>query len=75
MKGYDNDLIHKISSAVKIPIVACGGAGSLKHFKEAVINGASAVSAGSMFVFHGPHRAVLINFPSQNELKETFLNQ
>ncbi len=75
MKGYDNELIHKISSTVKIPIVACGGAGSLKHFKEAVINGASAVSAGSMFVFHGPHRAVLINFPSQNELKETFLNQ
>ena len=72
MNGYDNDLVHKVSSCVKIPIIACGGAGNLKHFKEAVSNGASAVSAGSMFVFHGPHRAVLINFPSQQEIKQTF---
>lgn len=72
MAGYDNELIQKISSIVKIPVIACGGAGKLNHFSEAVKSGASAVSAGSMFVFHGPHRAVLINFPSPADLKQTF---
>jgi len=71
MKGYDIGLIKSVASAVNIPVVACGGAGSLEHFKEAIVNGgASAVSAGSMFVFHGPYRAVLINYPTQDELRQ-----
>lgn len=69
-QGYDIDLIRKVSHAVTIPVVACGGARNVDDFVMAVRAGASAVAAGSMFVFHGVHRAVLINFPSQELLKE-----
>lgn len=70
MNGYDIELINKINKLVSIPIVACGGAGSMQHFKEVVDQtGISAVSAGSLFVYHGPHRAVLINYPSQDDIK------
>lgn len=73
MDGYDIDLIEQIAGAVEIPVVACGGAGTLDHFKHAVHKGnASAVAAGSMFVFHGPLKGVLINYPSQEKLKTIF---
>jgi len=75
MNGYDLELLKKVSSEVDIPVVACGGAGNLQHFKSAIqLGGASAVAAGSMFVFHGPHKGVLISYPSQEELKKTFNN-
>ncbi len=71
MTGYNTELLRKIASAVKLPIIACGGAGSLAHMGEAVREaGISAVAAGSMFVFHGKHRAVLINYPSRSQLEE-----
>lgn len=70
MSGYDLDLVEKVSEAVDIPVIASGGAGRVEHFAEAVRRGASAVAAASMFVFHGPRRAVLINFPSRRELDE-----
>ena len=71
MEGYDIELLKSVTSVVNVPVVACGGAGILRHFQEATLKGgASAVSAGSMFVFHGPHRAVLINYPTQDELKQ-----
>ncbi len=73
MQGYDLDIIKKVSKAVSIPVVAVGGAGKLEHFREAVDNGASAVAAGSMFVFNGPHRAVLISYPSYEELQKLFI--
>jgi len=73
--GYDLDLIHLVSSAVGIPVVAVGGASSVNDFSEAVKCGASAVSAGSMFVFQGPHRAVLISYPTQGELLEKLFKQ
>ncbi|HIF31721.1 MAG: AglZ/HisF2 family acetamidino modification protein [Pirellulaceae bacterium] len=67
--GYDVDLIRRVSEAVSIPVVACGGAGELQHFADAVdIGGASAVCAGSFFLFHGSRRGILINFPSRNQL-------
>lgn len=73
MQGYDIELIRRVTSAVHIPVIACGGAGTINHFKEAVRDGgASAVSAGSMFVFHGKHRAVLISYPSKDELSDIF---
>jgi imidazole glycerol-phosphate synthase subunit HisF len=68
--GYDAMLVQKISSAVSIPVIACGGAGTVSHFAEAVQAGASAVAAGQMFVFQGKHRAVLISYPSQNQLSQ-----
>jgi imidazole glycerol-phosphate synthase subunit HisF len=69
MSGYDLDLIRSVTERVSVPVVACGGAGTVQHLSEAVRDaGASAVSAGSMFVFHGKHRAVLINYPSDLRL-------
>jgi cyclase len=67
-EGYDLNLIGKVSNAVKIPVVACGGANTVDDLAAAVQAGASAVAAGSMFVFHGPHRAVLISFPGHATL-------
>ncbi len=72
--GYDLGLIKSVSSSVPVPVVACGGAGSVQDLGRAVINGASAAAAGSLFVFRGPHRAVLINYPSAEELSMTFAN-
>lgn len=68
MAGYDLTTIQKVSSLVNIPIIVCGGAGSLTHLKQGVKAGASAVAAGSLFVFHGPRRAVLISYPNQKQL-------
>jgi cyclase len=70
MSGYDIDLITQVASSVNIPVVACGGAGKLSDFEQAVNHGgASAVAAGSMFVFQGKHKAVLITYPSPGALK------
>jgi len=75
MKGYDLPLIKKISDSVTIPVVAMGGAGKIQHFVEAVNNSnASAIAAGSFFVFHGPRRAVLINMPTRQEISLAFKN-
>lgn len=70
MKGYDVDLIKRVTSVLNIPVIACGGAGNIQHFKDAIVKGgASAVSAGSMFVFQGKHRAVLISYPSMEDIE------
>lgn len=70
MTGYDISLIEKITKHVKIPVIACGGASSFSDFKTAInFAKASAVGAGSFFVFHGKHKAVLITYPSAEELK------
>jgi len=71
--GYDINLINQVASSVDIPVIACGGAGSISHLHEALHKGnASAVAAGSMFVFSGRKRGVLINYPSKEE-KETII--
>jgi imidazole glycerol-phosphate synthase subunit HisF len=70
-EGYDIGILQKVCAAVNIPVIACGGAGTVIDFRNAVETGhASAVAAGSMFVFQRPHNAVLISYPSQKELKE-----
>jgi cyclase len=68
MKGYDIELVAKVTSAVGIPVIASGGAGTVADFGLASKAGAAAVAAGAMFVFHGPHRAVLITYPTHAEL-------
>ena len=74
MQGYDIPLIRKISEAVTIPVVALGGAGTKIDFKQAIDEGyASAVAAGSMFVYHGPRNAVLVNYPTPEQLSELFM--
>ena len=69
--GYDLELVKAVSSQVTVPVIACGGAGSIDDFVAAVNEGgASAVAAGSLFVFVGPHRAVLINYPERRVLED-----
>ena len=76
MVGYDLDLIKKISDDVSVPVVACGGAGSLNDFKEAFFTGhASAVAAGSMFVFFGKKKAVLITYPELSDICYLFRDE
>lgn len=68
-EGYDLNLIQRVSEAVTIPVVALGGAGKISDFEEAIsIGRASAVAAGSFFVYHGPRKAVLIHYPNEEEL-------
>lgn len=71
MKGYDKDLIKKVSEAVDIPVIACGGAGSIEDMGAVIQEtDVSAVAAGSFFVFQGKHRAVLITYPDKGELEK-----
>ena len=73
MTGYDLPLIKSIASTVNIPVIAVGGASSTTDFVKSVKEGhASAAGAGSLFVFQGKHRAVLITYPTQAELKSIF---
>ncbi len=73
MEGYDLELIKSVSKAVTIPVIACGGAGNLNDLRLAFREGgASAVAAGSFFVFQGKRRAVLITYPSYNEISNLF---
>lgn len=69
LSGYDLDLLEQVCHRLSIPVVACGGASKINDFKLALEHGASAVAAGSMFVFYGKHRAVLITYPSIEEIK------
>jgi cyclase len=70
MMGYDIDLIKNVSASVGLPVVASGGAGKIGDFGDAIkLGGASAVAAGSFFVFQKRHRAVLITYPSEEELQ------
>ncbi|MBF8708233.1 imidazole glycerol phosphate synthase subunit HisF [Pseudomonas putida] len=67
-KGYDLSLISNVVNSVDIPVVACGGAGSVVDLNSVFEHcQVSAVSAGSLFVFHGKHRAVLISYPDINK--------
>jgi cyclase len=69
MTGYDLELIRDITTRVNMPVVALGGAANLADLGRAVIEGgASAAAAGSLFVFHGRYRAVLINYPTPQQL-------
>jgi cyclase len=63
--GYDLELLNLISKSVSVPVVIAGGAASGTDFKLALENGASAAAAGSMFVFNGKHRAVLISYTNK----------
>lgn len=68
--GYDLKTLAAVSISVTIPVIASGGAGSLADFSEVLNEGlADAVSAGTMFVTHGPRKAVLISYPDRSELE------
>ncbi len=65
MQGYDLDLARQVHGVAKVPLTLLGGAGSLAHMGELVnACGVVGAAAGSLFVFKGPYRAVLINYPT-----------
>jgi cyclase len=70
--GYLYEMIEHVSKAIEVPLIVCGGAGSLDDISKAVKHGASATAAGSMFVYTGKHRAVMINYPKYETLKNLF---
>ncbi|HCK55487.1 MAG TPA: imidazole glycerol phosphate synthase subunit HisF, partial [Planctomycetaceae bacterium] len=70
-EGYDLELVSSVARSVGVPVIALGGAGSVADLGLAVEQaGASAVSAGSLFVYHGRRRGILITFPTQQELAD-----
>ena len=71
MQGYDIFLVNSIVSAVSVPVIACGGAGGIDDLKAVLHKGnAHAAAGGSMFVYYGKLKAVLITAPSEKELTD-----
>jgi cyclase len=69
MKGYDIKLIQTIRDAINVPMTVLGGAGSLSDIKQIIEKfGVIGVAAGSLFVFKGVYKAVLINYPKREEI-------
>jgi imidazole glycerol-phosphate synthase subunit HisF len=69
MQGYDLDLVTEISKNVTIPVIALGGAGSMQHLQQAYKQGyANGLAAGSLFIYQGKHKGVLVNYPEKTEL-------
>lgn len=70
MQGYDLNLIKKVSESVTIPTVALGGAGSLEDMKKAYNQAhATGLAAGSLFVYYGQNKGVLINYPEKQDIQ------
>lgn len=66
MQGYDTTLVKRVSEIVKIPVIALGGAGKHEHLSDVYRNAyANGLAAGSLFVYQGIHKGVLINYPNQ----------
>ncbi|QNI90831.1 histidine biosynthesis protein fused to N-acetyl sugar amidotransferase domain [Synechococcus sp. BOUM118] len=74
MSGYDLNVIHEVSSAVSVPIIACGGAGSLHDLSNVYYVGGSAAAVSSLFVFSGKHKAVLPSYPSSADISKLTTN-
>jgi cyclase len=70
-EGFDLETISVVSGAVDIPVIACGGAGSLGDVRRAIAAGASAAAAGSLFVFQKKGMGVLINYPTYDEIQRS----
>lgn len=71
MQGYDIELVKSVADAVKIPVTAIGGAGGIEDLKKVLNEGhAHAAAGGSMFVYYGRLKAVLITAPSEEELSK-----
>lgn len=71
--GYEVAFTEEISRHVKIPVIALGGASSLEDIKSVLKTDISAAAAGSIFVFFGRLRAVLISYPSAEEIERQIL--
>ncbi len=74
--GYDLQLLKQISAAVRVPVVACGGARSIDDFLLAASEAdCAAVAAGSMFLFQSHSRGILISYPSEGELQSRLFDE
>jgi cyclase len=62
LQGLDYNLMYALKDKISVPIVLLGGAKNKQDFQESIIKGAHSVAAGSMFVYQGPHKAVLIQY-------------
>lgn len=68
MNGFDMNIIAKVREEITIPLTVLGGAGNIEDIKKVILkNGIIGVAAGSLFVFRGVYKAVLINYPSKEE--------
>ncbi len=75
-KGYDLNFLSTISGSIEIPSIGLGGAGNLKNMVSAISRtDLSAVAAGSIFVYFGPHDAVLINYPERELIEKLFYSK
>lgn len=76
MKGFDIELLEQIKLNTKIPIIALGGAGNLNHIKHVFkTTNIDAVACGSMFVYQGPLKGVLISYPTHHKIQELLGNK
>jgi len=76
MNGYDLDLIEKVKNRLNIPMTALGGAGVLEDMGKAIDKfGIIGCAAGSLFVFKGKYKAVLINYPNQEKKNQIINNK
>ncbi len=73
--GYSTELVSSIADKINVPLIVCGGASSIDDMQGIFKAGASAAAAGSLFVFYGPHRAVLINYPDYSIVKKLFSSE
>ena len=69
-KGYDLKLINQLASKLDVPLIALGGAGDLEDMIAAKKAGAHGLAAGTMFLFQGPLKGVLISYLAENELNK-----
>jgi len=75
-KGYDLVLLKLVANTIEIPVVACGGARNIEDFYLAITEAhCSAVAAGSMFVFQGSQRGMLISYPTEQELQSQLFDK
>ena len=73
-EGIDLDIVKSVINKISIPLIICGGVSSLADILLAAKSGVSGISVGSMFVFQGPHRAVLISYPSYEDFQKILNN-
>lgn len=75
MNGYDLELVRCVRNEISLPMTILGGAGSLQDMEQLFFrHGAIGAAAGSLFVFKGPYRAVLISYPGR-DAKEAILQR
>ena len=74
LEGYDLKSMKPLLDGVEVAVIGCGGGKSLEDMAQLLRLGFDAASAGAMFVYHGPHRAVLINYPKRDAI-ETIIHE